>query len=148
MKAYGEQLTAGQLVAVWAMTVRKVWAAGREQRALAALGPVALVDELADHLAGWITKAVQDATGTRTDLSGARDLGDVVQRFQAAVTLLDTALDGQTVACIRDGAVAAARCYASTDRVTRGSGRRTLASAVWLARAARRRFERETEATA
>lgn len=146
MKVYGERVTVAQLVTAWFMTVRRAHAIGREQRALAGLGAPALVEELADHLAGWVTKAVQDATGTRTDLSGARDLGDVVQRFQTAVTLLDTSLPGQTVACIRDGAVNAARCYASTDPVVRGSGRRTLASAVWLARAARGKFGQEATA--
>lgn len=140
MRIDGEQVTVAQLAAAVVVGVRGMRAFARDTKRLAALGSPALVDELADHLSGWVTKAVQAATDSPTDLSGARGLDDVVQRFQTAVRLLDDGEPGRSVAYVRDKVVAAARWRASADRVVRGRARRELATAVWWARDARDRY--------
>ncbi|MFF4291380.1 hypothetical protein ACFY0R_39730 [Streptomyces sp. NPDC001633] len=109
---------------------------GREHRALVALGPQALRAELATHFAGWLTTAVQEATGSTTDLSGARDLGELLQRAEVAAALLDGKTEaGRAAADIRHRLRWAVKNGADQDPVVRSYAPRDLA---WAVRAARR----------
>ncbi|SEF16602.1 hypothetical protein SAMN05428942_7309 [Streptomyces sp. 2112.2] len=110
---------------------------GREHRALVALGPQALRAELAVHFAGWLTDAVRGATGSATDLSGARDLADLLQRAEVAAALLDARTEaGRAAADIRNRLSWAVRNGRHRDPVIRGYAPRDLAWAVRTARLA------------
>ncbi|MFI1308531.1 hypothetical protein [Streptomyces sioyaensis] len=117
--------------------IREIRGLGREHRVLVALGAQALRAELGVHFAGWITDAVQTATGSTTDLSGARDLGDLLQRAEVAAALLDPRTEaGRAVADIRHRLRWAAKNGRDDDPVVRSYAPRDLAWAVRTARLA------------
>ncbi|GAO13035.1 putative gluconate transporter [Streptomyces lydicamycinicus] len=113
---------------------------GREHRVLVALGPQALRAELAVHLGGWLTDAVRAATGSTTDLSGARDIAELLQRAEVAAALLDTSTEaGRAAADIRHRLRWAVKNGRDHDPVVRSYAPRDLA---WAVRAARRGKQR------
>jgi hypothetical protein len=131
-----EEYTTCQLLGAIGKALWNIVRVGREHKELTR-HPTAVREELADHLAGWITTAVRQHTGGRTDLSGARTWSDIAQRLQVAASLLADHTLGCRLNVARDWAVEGLIDIGHEDKERRWYGRRGFVSALLALRAAK-----------